>query len=61
MTTRETATHDQHPGTTEKGLWLHRAGNLAGAEEVCRNILGAEPDNLDTLNLMAVVHRVMEL
>ncbi len=39
----------------KEGLALHQAGNLAEAGEVYRDILEAEPDNVDALNLMGVV------
>lgn len=39
----------------KEGLALHQAGNLAGAGEVYRTVLEAEPGNVDALNLMGVV------
>ena len=39
----------------KQGLRLHQAGDLAGAGEVYRAILDAEPGNVDALNLMGVV------
>jgi hypothetical protein len=39
----------------QQGIQLHQAGNLAAAEQIYKQILMAEPENLPALNLLSTI------
>ena len=43
------------PPELERGIALHRNGDLAGAAAAYRTVLAADPDNADALHLLGLI------